>query len=144
MLKLDFERLVNRKEPYQDCTAIEVWQCLNHLRNECVDTRRFRLVLLDEGKIEPNLRRYLASIDSLAVIGGSLVVTRGMDFSISFFDNAAAVKQGLDRLRMLVTCAGLDPDADIPKEAVLKVIDRYCEQATGQMREELAAAAKAK
>ncbi len=144
MLRSDFERLVNRIEPYQDCTAIEVWQCLNHLRNECVDARRFRLVLLDEGEIEPNLRRYIASIDSLAVIGGTLVVTRGLDFSISFFDNPVAVRQGLDRLRLLLMSAGLDPDSEIPKKSVLSVLDEYCTRATEQMRKELAVAAKAK
>ncbi len=66
MLRSDFERLVERREQYQDCTAVEVWECLEHMRDECVDSRRFRLVLLEENKIDANLRQYIASIDSLA------------------------------------------------------------------------------
>jgi plasmid maintenance system antidote protein VapI len=144
MLRSDFERLVNRNEPYQDCSAMEVWNCMSHLRDECVDARGFRLILLDERKIDLKLRQYIAGIDSLAVIGGTLVVTRGINFSISFFDNQVAVREGLDRMRMLLTCAGLDVDAEIPKAKVLKVIDEYCVRAKDQMHAEISATRKAK
>jgi len=108
MLRSDFERMVFRQPPFHQCSRQYVLQNLEHLRTECVQKRRFRLALISDVKVPPQLYPRI-SFDSVALVGDTLRVERRADFLVECSQNSARVDDAKATLSQLASLVDFEP-----------------------------------
>ncbi len=132
MPRRDFERLVNRKPPFEYCTLQQVADCLEYIRRRCVIERGFRLLLLDDDRLGkfPDLGMSLNAIVGMGVIGKYFAYRKLGDYSVVWNEHADDVRHFAQILRRLTQLASHGSD----EKAVLTELDHYQRRIDNQLK----------
>lgn len=131
--RCDFEKMVWRQRPFDQCSKKIILKQLDHLGTECIDLREQRLVLIDTPSVEefPDVRDRYGRVDSIVVVNGSFTFRREMIVSggqsypriVHWSSDPEEVERAETFLRELLP----NKSNQTLKQVALEEIDNYAE-----------------
>ena len=95
MLTNDWEKLLQRRWPYDRLSAQMVLDFVKHLREDWIEKRHFRLFLIDERRLKRKSKAalILEAWETIAVVSQNLAIKRALDFSLIFSEDRVTVHE---------------------------------------------------